>query len=97
MATAVAMVAVAVAMAMARAAKTAVTVMMAAVELAPAMAVMMAPMAAYLRNREGSTGAGRCVSSVRRAIRGMRRGGLGRAHRSPRRPERMSTGRPATG
>ena len=92
-----AMVAVAVAMAMARAAKTAVTVMMAAVELVPMMAMMMAPMAAYLRNREGSTGAGRCVSSVRRTIRGMRGGGLRRAHLHPRRPNRMSVGRPGTG
>ena len=90
-----AMVAVAVAMVMARAAKTAVAVTMAAVALAPAMAVMMAPMTAYLRARGGSTGAGQCMSSVRRAIRGMRQGGLGRAHLCPRRPKRMFMGRPA--
>ena len=56
-----AMVAVAVAMVMARAAKTAEAVTMAAVELAPAMAARMVPMASYSRNREGSAGAGRCV------------------------------------
>ena len=70
---------------------------MAAVVLVLALAVMMAPMAAYLPTREGSEVAGRCVSGVQRTIRGMRRGGLRRAHLHPRRPNRMSAGHPGSG
>ena len=68
MAAAVATVALAMAMAMARTAKTMVAVVMAPVALQPSMTVVMTPLAAYLRCREGSMGTGCVVSNVRRAM-----------------------------